>query len=437
ASNIGATSATVSFTAPTGGATGYSLTYTGNGSTQAQAVTASPVNLTNLLPGTTYTVNLVSSCGAGLSSNTVTTTFTTLAACPVVTNLSVSNITATSASVSFTPPATGPASYTITYTPSGGTAQTVTTTTSPVTLTGLTPGKGYTVSVVSACTGTGTGPTSAAATVNFTTVNQCLPVTGLTATNVTANSALLTFTNSPSGTAYTVLYNYTGGATQALGTATTPAPLTGLLAGKQYTANVVTTCGSSQTSTLSTVTFTTLAAAPTGAAVVVNNPNTATINFTVATGAVSYTVTYTTAGGVMGTSTSTAPPMVLNGLTPSTTYTVSIVATYPGGGTSAPVTLTFTTGTLGTRSALAGGQLTVYPNPAHQAFTVELPALGAARTAELELLNAMGQRVSQRTIPLTTGGTHAPVDATGLATGIYLIRVRVGGETATTRVVID
>ena len=185
------------------------------------------------------------------------------------------------------------------------------------------------------------------------------------------------------------------------------------------------------------MTFTTLAAAPTGASVVVNNPNTATINFSVATGAVSYTITYTTAGGVLGTSTSTAPPMVLNGLTPSTSYTVSIVATYPGGGTSAPVTLTFTTGTLGTRSSLAGGQLTVYPNPAHQAFTVELPALGAARTAELELVNALGQRVSLRTITLSSGGTQAPIDATGLATGIYLLRVQVGSETATTRVVIN
>lgn len=80
--------------------------------------------------------------------------------CLSPTNLAVSNATATGATVTFTPSATGVASYQVVYGLSGfdpntgGT--TVTATTSPVTLTGLTAGNTYQVYVRSNCSAGGT-----------------------------------------------------------------------------------------------------------------------------------------------------------------------------------------------------------------------------------------------------------------------------------------
>ncbi|GAB3829069.1 hypothetical protein GCM10028821_15170 [Hymenobacter jeollabukensis] len=80
----------------------------------------------------------------------------------------VSGITTTAASVAFTP-ATGATNYTVTYTPQGGTATTVTPapTASPISLSGLTPGTAYTVTIASNCAGS---TTSQQTTIGFTTL---------------------------------------------------------------------------------------------------------------------------------------------------------------------------------------------------------------------------------------------------------------------------
>ncbi len=85
--------------------------------------------------------------------------------CPAVTAPSISNVTATGATLSFTPSA-GPTSYTITITPATGAPTTQTATTSPVALTGLTGSTSYTVSIVGNC---GAGSTSLPTVVTFQT----------------------------------------------------------------------------------------------------------------------------------------------------------------------------------------------------------------------------------------------------------------------------
>ena len=91
--------------------------------------------------------------------------------CQAVSGLTFGNLTATTASVSFTAPAAGANSYTVTYTPAGGTATTVSPnpTASPVALSGLSPNTAYTVTVTTNCT----GATSPSATGIFRT--QCVP----------------------------------------------------------------------------------------------------------------------------------------------------------------------------------------------------------------------------------------------------------------------
>ncbi|WP_201985969.1 fibronectin type III domain-containing protein [Hymenobacter rubidus] len=101
------------------------------------------------------------------------------AACPAVTALTVTGITATGAVVGFTP-AAGSTSYTVTVTPTGGTATTQTVTGSPITLTGLAPSTSYTVSIVGSCSASST---SAPNTITF--ITSCVTAPYATVNNTT------------------------------------------------------------------------------------------------------------------------------------------------------------------------------------------------------------------------------------------------------------
>lgn len=177
---------------------------------------------------------------------------------------------------------------------------------------------------------------------------------------------------------------------------------------------------------------TALTATPTGA-------TTATVAFTAGSGNTSYTVTYTPAGGPARTvaPVPTASPVLLNGLAGNTAYTVSVVGNC-GGGAATAATATFTTGVLtATRNALGAGVLAAFPNPASRAFTLSLPAVAGARTAALALYNGLGQQVQARTLALAPAGTQALLDVSGLAPGLYTVRVQAGSQAASLSVTLQ
>ncbi|WP_460557777.1 GEVED domain-containing protein, partial [Hymenobacter daeguensis] len=78
-------------------------------------------------------------------------------ACPTASNVAVTAVTPTSASLTFTSSASA-VSYTLTLTPQNGTPSTRTVTAAPVSLSPLLPGTTYTVSLVSNCAGSTTSP---------------------------------------------------------------------------------------------------------------------------------------------------------------------------------------------------------------------------------------------------------------------------------------
>jgi hypothetical protein len=183
-SSITANSASVSFTA-SGSATSYVVTT--SPATTTQTVTTSSVDLTGLAPGVNYTVNIAASCADGATATTATVSFATTPppVCNDITNLAVSNITNTSATVTFTP-TSATTSYTVTTTPVT-TTQTITG--SSVSFTGLVPGSAYTVNIVSNCASGGTttstidfgtipGNDECAAAVSLTPNSMCNPTSG-------------------------------------------------------------------------------------------------------------------------------------------------------------------------------------------------------------------------------------------------------------------
>gem|GEM_PF-2429601 len=90
-----------------------------------------------------------------------------------------------------------------------------------------------------------------------------------------------------------------------------------------------------------------------------------------------------------------------------------------------------------TRNAELARAIGLYPNPAHSAFTLSLPALAGERTAQLTLLNALGQQVQTCTLTLNNAGTQTQVNINGLASGIYTLHVQAGDKVATKQVVVE
>jgi len=174
---------------------------------------------------------------------------TTATACAAPTSLVLTNITRTTASLSFG--ASGAASYSITTDPAT-TTQTVTGTTA--TLTGLTAGTTYMVYVQGNC---GAAGLSAATAATFSTLAPpvCNPVTNVQLVNTTSTSATVSFTASTSGPAdYTVT---TSPATTTQTITASPLVLTGLATGTTYTVSIRSNCTSIGLTGTETLAFTT------------------------------------------------------------------------------------------------------------------------------------------------------------------------------------
>ena len=119
-------------------------------------------------------------------------------------------------------------------------------------------------------------------------------------------------------------------------------------------------------------------------------------------------------------------------------YTFSVTSTQATASITGRFTLHFAArSVLATSSALTAAQVTLYPNPAHQSFTVLVPAVAGATQLHADLLNALGQVVRRQDAALAAAGARLAVDATGLAAGIYTLRLQVGAATLAKRVVIQ
>ncbi|QKG51853.1 T9SS type A sorting domain-containing protein [Hymenobacter sp. BRD67] len=93
-------------------------------------------------------------------------------------------------------------------------------------------------------------------------------------------------------------------------------------------------------------------------------------------------------------------------------------------------------GTLANSTATPAAEIELYPNPAHGSFTVGLPPGLGTTVAQVELLNNMGQVVHRQAVHLSAGGTRFVMTTTGLATGIYSLRLQ-SGTTLVRRVVLE
>jgi hypothetical protein len=237
---VSATSATISWTAPAsnGGTaiTSYSATQSPGGVTQTVGAATTSATFTGLNNSTAYTLTVVATNAVGNGPSSSVTLNTVPGP---VQNLTGRWVTTTSASVSWTAPAsnggTAITSYAVTQSP-GGISQTVGSTTTSATFTGLNNSMAYTFTVV-ATNAVGNGPSTS---VTLNTVPGA--VRNLNAQWLNGNSAGVSWVAPASNggspiTSYTVTQS--GGVSQTVGPTVTSVTFTNLDNGSNYTFTVV------------------------------------------------------------------------------------------------------------------------------------------------------------------------------------------------------
>lgn len=319
-------------------------------------------------------------------------------------------------------------------------------------LAGLQPGTAYIVRVYAVCAA-GISSLSTGAGFNTsggTTPTLCDSVRNLHVSSITSTSALVAFTGAAGAAYYTVEYGIAGTtASNTVQTVSTSLTLTSLQAGQPYWVRVRTNCTATTTAGPVSTTFQTLApAAPCGAVtnvvVTATSDSTATVSFTPGQNNTSFHITYHLANDSTRWVNTNASPVTIAGLIPGNTYYIQVTSlcgtgtgtVYTGGNNSMTFGFRGTTA-LATRTALGAGNIEAYPNPAHRAVSLTLPAVPGASKAQVVLLNAVGQQVRSSSVALGSSTTRAELDLTGVAPGLYTVRVVAGGQAASQRLVVE
>lgn len=349
ASSATSTTINIAFTAYTINVTYFTVTAipTGGGSTITQSFNypASSYTITSLVSDTSYNISLVAVNNSG-SSPASTVSYSTIPNAP--TGLTLTTVTTTTASISFTPPSGTLTGYTVSAVDASGVAITPQTFSAPAssyTITGLTAAKSYTVSLVA-----NSANSSSVSSSTLSVLTLPNPPTALTLGAITTTTVAFTFTP-PTG----ILTGYTVSAIDASGVAITPqtftAPassytITGLTAGKLYTVSLVANNASGSSAASSTLTPTTVNNSPTGLTLTSTTTTTALFSFTPPSGLVtSYTVTAVPTSGTTITQTFSAPASsyTITGMASAMTYTIRLTDTNAGGTSSASTSISATT----------------------------------------------------------------------------------------------
>ena len=331
----------VTFTAPVSNGNSAIIDYTATCGGISASNPASPVVVTGLTNGTAYTCTVKANNAAGSSAASAASNSATPITVPGAPTIGTATAGNAQISVAFTAPVSTGGSAIINYTATCG-GISANNPVSPVVVIGLTNGTAYTCTV-KANNAAGSSAASSAS-------NSATPITvpgAPTIGTATAGIAQISVTfTAPVSNGGSAIINYTatcGGISASNGTS--PVVVTGLTNGTAYTCTVKANnaAGSSVASSASnSVTPATVPDAPTIGTASAGN-TVATISFTApAFNGGSAITSYTATCTPNGSGTNTASPIVITGLTNTTTYTCSVRATNAIGSSAASGTVVVT-----------------------------------------------------------------------------------------------
>jgi hypothetical protein len=317
----------VTFTVPTGSATitGYVVTSSPGGLIGTGV--SSPITVTGLSPNTSYTYRVTATNSQGTSAPSSQSSAVTTNSLPSPpTGLTASTTAPTYISVSFTPPL-GAVSY---YQVSTSTGITSYGTLSPITISGLSPGTAYTITIKTVDI-YGTSVASSSITASTTGVSTGTALTAPTitsATSITTTSCVLNFT-APSGAASGTTYVVYVGATVYVSALypDTSVTIYGLTPNTAYAFTMQASNIYGFSALSSVLNVATKPLAPTNISLVSETSSSVTIGFSAVSGnAVVSNYTATDASGTY-IGTNTTSPITVNGLTSATNYSFTVTAT--------------------------------------------------------------------------------------------------------------
>ncbi|MCC3157838.1 T9SS type A sorting domain-containing protein [Hymenobacter sp. 15J16-1T3B] len=122
------------------------------------------------------------------------------------------------------------------------------------------------------------------------------------------------------------------------------------------------------------------------------------------------------------------------GLTGGTTYYMA-VSGYGSGDNRGQFTTAIITAQ---KNQLAGGDVAIFPNPVVGGAELNVQISGAKSGAlHCEIINALGQVVQTRTAEVRNGNLQQTLTTTGLAKGLYQVRLRIGSDVLVRKVMVD
>ena len=394
-------------------------------------VAGTTYTFTGLNPSTDYTFRVRQNCtadSAGYSDWVMDSFVTDSLPCLVPDGITVADITNTHASVDWNVNGTETA-WDIHVWFTGGLDSIYRVTAHPATVGGFMAGLSYNVAVRPLC-GVNLFAGDWSDTVSFTTAT-CPNVTNMTVSNVTANSATISWAADPQANSWIVEYGFEG-FNQGTGTTVTVSDIsytaTGLECEASYDFYVRAVCGTDWVSENWThVTFTTADCseacnAPTGVMTNVTG-NSVAVSWTPAEGNTAFEVEYGARGFSHGNGTvvsTTEPATTINGLEFNTQYDLYVRALC-GADNYSPWTgvATFTTATQGIHHADATF-CTIYPNPASGSTTISVS--GVNGKVKIEVVDMNGRAVATETLECSSDCTKT-MDVDHLSHGAYFVRI--------------
>lgn len=352
--NVTSSTATLSWSAVSG-AISYNVEYKhfSDNNWTAANTSANFLHITGLIASSQYQWRVQSVCNGNTSQFSFISSFRTSlggGTCGTPVNVSASNITSSSASVSWGA-VSGAVSYNVQYKlSSDGTWNSINVTGTTTILSSLLANSTYNVRIQAICSGSSGAFSNV---INFTTLNTgpaCNAPSGLNVSNITENSASVSWNSVSGAISYNVEYKLaSSGNWSQSNVSGTSMNLTALIANSAYNVRVQTVCNSGNSAFSATLNFTTLNTSspcnvPSGLNVSNITANQAQISWSAVSGAVSYTLEYKLASAQTWIPVNVSNTThLLNSLLPNSTYNYRVRTVCASGFSAFSATSSFTT----------------------------------------------------------------------------------------------
>jgi hypothetical protein len=389
-------------------------------------------NATNTISFANYTgsasmyIAFVCDIGGGLVDNLrVWIDNTTPVTCAAPTAVTISGTTQTSATVSWTAPATAPLSYILEYkTVAAATYTTLADiTATSQTLNGLNCGTSYNVRIKSDCGPDGSSSYTTLTTFTTLACPACNAPTALAHNTVTHNSANITWTAGGSETNWVIEWKATSASTWTSAATTAPAyVLTGLTAVTCYDVRVKAVCNPGDESIWSTVdNFCTpqiACDAPTNVVATNITDHTITVTWTPNGTEESWKIFYRVAGeNAAQIGPITTPTYTLTDLIDSTEYEICVLSVCQSMQSDSTCIYATTSDEVGIPTITMANNLQLYPNPTTGELRIKNYELREGD--KIEIYNMLGQKqqLTTNSYPLTT------INVSHLSAGVYTVKI--------------